>query len=735
MNFSLLKARVFRNTTTIDFNREINVGKAASQRNYFEAKAVSELPPGWVVVRVRRDRCKHVSESFLFLSFGYGYEEAERYPLNCLNGEMCPSVMSLPQGIKSIRLVIIGDDVENTQITLDFIPICKPEALVRIAFYLYRINKLRGISTLQVLQEKWHQIRKAGVLNIIRNLGSFYDYADTERPLGYQQWIERTERLDTEKRNRILTKEFPYSPLITVICRDTQDYNLLEKTLQSLQLQTYKNWQLHLIIDPETTAEFKQEGSIFTSDNRMVFHALKNPTSTSHDVSFFDNLQGGYVLWVNPGDTLSPFALFYWIDAINQQPDMVAWYCDSDQVNSAGERDRPHFRPRWNRKLFYSQNYINTCCLFQSESFRGITDKVKCVEGAEQYDLFLQYIEQGLEEKIGHIPKVLYHFHSEKHADLSQNNEMAAQERNALCAHFNRMGQSVSVSPGKLPGVHHLKYSLPAPLPRVTIIIPTRDQVKILKQCIKSLLQFTRYPDYNIIVVNNGSDNRDTFAYFDAIKTDSRIRILDYDKPFNFAAINNYAVNQTDAELVCLLNNDMEIISAEWLEEMVRYGVQNEVGCVGAKLLFANGTVQHAGAVCGLGHVAGHAHKFSKRDDPGYFGRLQSAQYYSAVTAACLLVRKEIYQQVGGMNENLAVAYNDIDFCLKVKKAGYKNIYTPYAELYHHESLSRGAEDTEEKKERYQQEVDFMWENWKNELENDNCYNPNLSRLREDFSL
>ena len=187
--------------------------------------------------------------------------------------------------------------------------------------------------------------------------------------------------------------------------------------------------------------------------------------------------------------------------------------------------------------------------------------------------------------------------------------------------------------------------------------------------------------------------------------------------------------------MICLLNNDIEISAGDWLLEMVRYGCQPHVGCVGAKLLYGNNTVQHAGVICGLGNVAGHAHRYLPKDDSGYYGRLQSAQYYSAVTAACLLVRKDVWGEVGGMNEELAVAYNDIDFCLRVKEAGYKNIYTPYVELYHHESISRGSEDSPEKLERYQAEVDYMWQHWSEQLRYDDCYNPNLSKLREDFSL
>ena len=593
MKFSLLKDRILRKSFPVIFEysskTDDNVNKGAC---FFEVAAGFSLPASWVLVNADISGNTYVSEAYFLLDFGNGFEDADRYGLNCLNGQVYGSTLDLPVDVVSLCLVIMikGDNLRQQQLQVTFVPICKTEALTRVALYLYKINKLRGISAAQVLGEKWYQIRKAGVRNIIHNLDSFYDYADAERPVGYLQWIQRTERITAEERREIINRSFPDAPQVNVVCNYEQHARLLQKTITSLQRQIYKNWLLTVVVDSRKAADALQRECCCGSESRIVFHVV----SREDESAIQAKVEGDYLLWIIPGDTLSPFALFYWIEVINDHPEKLAWYCDSDLINEEGERENPHCRPGWNRELFYSQNYINTCCLFQRKGILKVTGAVELVDRWAQYEFFLRCIEQGLEEKIGHIPKVLYHFHSEKDCDLSLYNERAGYESDALQAHFYRLGQTVSVLQGKLKGGHRLQYPLPKILPRVTIVIPTRDQVKILKQCIASLFQLTSYPDYDIIVVNNGSEQKATFTYFDEIKSDPRISILDYDQPFNFAAINNYAVRQTDAEIVCLLNNDMEIISAEWLEEMVRYGVLDDIGCVGAKLLFANGLVQHA---------------------------------------------------------------------------------------------------------------------------------------------
>jgi GT2 family glycosyltransferase len=270
----------------------------------------------------------------------------------------------------------------------------------------------------------------------------------------------------------------------------------------------------------------------------------------------------------------------------------------------------------------------------------------------------------------------------------------------------------------------------------VSLIIPTRNSHGVLRVCIDSIREKTTYSNYEIIVVDNGSDDPESLYYFRELEYHGIARILRYDKPFNYSAINNFAVAHARGELVGLINNDMEVISPGWLDEIVSLALLPGTGCVGAKLYYPNETIQHAGVILGLGGVAGHSHKHAPRIRRGYFGRLHLVQNISAVTAACLIVRKSIYEEVGGLDaDNLAVAFNDVDFCLRVTQAGYTNAWTPHAELYHHESLSRGAEDSPEKQKRFEGEVLYMKARWGDKLMRDPYYSPNLTLRREDFSI
>jgi GT2 family glycosyltransferase len=271
----------------------------------------------------------------------------------------------------------------------------------------------------------------------------------------------------------------------------------------------------------------------------------------------------------------------------------------------------------------------------------------------------------------------------------------------------------------------------------VSLIVPTRDRLDVLRPCVEALLQRTAYRHFEVLIVDNQSSRPETLAYLgDVARRDARVRVLRWDYPFNYSAINNFAAAQAGGAILGLLNNDVEPINADWLDEMVRQAVRPEIGCVGAKLYYPSGRIQHAGVILGIGDVAGHGHKYFPGTASGYFGRLKVVQNLSAVTGACLMVRKQVFEQVGGLDaEHLPVAFNDIDFCLRVREAGYRNLWTPYAELYHHESVSRGGEDTPEKQARFRAEVEYMKATWGEQLIQDPAYNTNLTRKREDFSL
>jgi len=308
----------------------------------------------------------------------------------------------------------------------------------------------------------------------------------------------------------------------------------------------------------------------------------------------------------------------------------------------------------------------------------------------------------------------------------------------AVTEHLKRIGADASVREhehARLKGHFHVSYQLPAELPKVSLIIPTRDGLQLLKRCIDSILTLTDYDNYEIVIVDNQSSERETKEYLGQVVADPRVRVLAYDQPFNYSAINNYAVRETSGELLGLVNNDIEVISPGWLREMAGHAMRPEIGAVGAMLYYPDNTIQHAGVVLGLGGVAGHVHGGHSRGYIGQMGRAQLTQNLSAVTAACLLIRRSVFEEVEGLDESLRVAFNDVDFCLRVRRLGYRNLWTPLAELYHHESATRGYEDSPEKQARFVGEVQRMQMIWGDELIMDPAYSPNLTLTGTPFEL
>lgn len=439
-----------------------------------------------------------------------------------------------------------------------------------------------------------------------------------------------------------------------------------------------------------------------------------------------DTVLDDYVCLVDSNYILHEGSKELLIHYLAKHPNASLVYPDEDQFNQEGMRSNPWFKTDWNYDLFLAQDYVANCFVCRKAWY------------AEHKLLFdMLGLEHALasilpklpEDSVVHLPLVLVHKRSSASNNLDQKREL---ER----------GVAIKTALPNLASVDFINnslafsFSIPNPEPLVSLIIPTRNGFEILKPCVESILDKTTYTNFEILILDNQSTDDATLVWFKSIQEDTRIRVLPYDHPFNYSAINNFGVKHAQGSIIGLINNDVEVIGGNWLTEMVSHACRAEVGCVGAKLYYSNGQIQHAGVILGLGHVAGHAHRFAERDSSGYFNRLNLVQNYSAVTGACLLVRRSIYEQVGGLNErDLAVAYNDVDFCLRVRAAGYRNVWTPHAELYHHESVSRGEDDTPEKKARFAKEVAYMRSTWAEELKNDPCYNPNLSKLREDFSL
>ncbi|MFK7854351.1 MAG: glycosyltransferase [Granulosicoccus sp.] len=427
--------------------------------------------------------------------------------------------------------------------------------------------------------------------------------------------------------------------------------------------------------------------------------------------------------------------LRYRVDAIDTllreaSDTSVLVYADHDHVDKSDNYHHPVLKPEWNPELLLNTNYIEhpfilRCdWLLQHQVGEGST--IQATQLALVKAAFtLQH------QQVVRIPQVLATVQTDDGFK-----PCSADWKQVVQQVINESEPEAIVGQGLLQSSARITWPLPKQAPTVDIIIPTKDKVGVLRTCIESVLGKTGYPNYQINVIDNDSSEADTFSYYDSLAMNHRVKIFHHSGGFNFSAINNAAIKQTEAEIVVLLNNDTEVINEGWLDELIRQAIRPGIGCVGAKLYYSNGMIQHGGVITGITGIAGHAHRYQDGDADGYCGRLKFSQNFSAVTAACLAVRRAVFEQLGGLDEQeLGVAWNDVDFCLRVESAGYRNIWTPYAELYHHEGFSRGADDTKQKVLRARSEFAVMQQRWNLSSRVDPAYHPALTREHEDFSL
>jgi glycosyltransferase involved in cell wall biosynthesis len=558
----------------------------------------------------------------------------------------------------------------------------------------------------------------------------------------YKEWVRLYDTLNDKDIVKIKAriKQLERSPLISIVM---PVYNpplaMLEEAIKSVQGQLYPNWELCIADDASRNkGVHKLLKGYAAKDARIkVVFRKKNGHISAASNSALTLVKGEYIALLDNDDLLPEHALYWLAEAIISNPEAGLIYSDEDKIDQAGQHYDPYFKPDWNPDLFLSHNMICHLGAYSTELVRKLGGFREGLEGAQDYDLALRCSEQLTPQQIIHIPRVLYHWRSHPGSTAqagSEKNYALLAGKKALNDHFSRI--KVSAKAQLLDfGMYRACYEIPIKPPLVSLIIPTRNGLALITQCIDSIFAKTTYKNYEIIIVDNNSCDPQTLAYFESLAENKHIKIIRDEGPFNFSALNNNAVKQARGEYIGLINNDIEVISPDWLTEMVSLAMQPGVGSVGARLWYPNDTLQHGGVVIGVGGVAGHSHKHLRKDAPGYFSRAQLIQTMSAVTAACLIIKKSIYQEVEGLDEeNLTIAFNDIDFCLRVRDAGYRNIWTPYAELYHHESATRGFDDTPEKKLHFSKEVRYMKKRWGNALMSDPAYSPNLTLDREDFS-
>jgi len=696
------------------------------------------VDPGWYLVNARFhvQRGRLAMPSF-YPDYGSGFSDATRITmLDPPDGQLL-SVVCFHAHVPRLRF---DPSVTSCDFSLD-------------GFSLTRISRVHAARRmLRGIREASH-ISRAAVAQMVmkaffrEGAGAFGGwlygiYLKRGKASGeYANWIDVFDRLRDDELERLSGSvgSLPSKPTISIVM---PVYNTpaewLKRCIDSVRAQTYPHWQLCIADDASPNRDVRPLLKKFAASDpriKLVFRESNGHISEASN-SALQVATGDYIALLDHDDELPPHALHLVARTLAENPDLKLVYSDEDKIDEHGQRFAPFFKPDWNPDLLRSQNYICHLGVYSRALVQSVGGFRKGFEGSQDYDLALRCIEQLKPEEIGHIPHVLYHWRAISGSTalaMGEKNYAAEAGRRALEEHLARTGRAGTAQVQN--GGYRVQYPVPAPQPKVSLIIPTRDRVDLLRMCIGSILAKTDYANYEVVIVDNQSAEPETLAYFREVQHDSRVRVLPYDAPFNYSLINNFAVSQCDGAIVGLVNNDIEVIHADWLSEMVSQAIRPGIGAVGAMLYYPDDTIQHAGVVVGLGGVAGHAYLSQPRGYPGQMWRASLVQNFSAVTAACLLVRRSVFDEVGGLDEGLQVAFNDVDFCLRIRARGYLNLWTPHAELYHHESASRGYEDTPEKIERFSREIAFVKHRWGDSLLSDPAYNPNLTLSSHHFEL
>lgn len=539
-------------------------------------------------------------------------------------------------------------------------------------------------------------------------------------PYAYDLWIERVERASTTLPGTATSNPgSQIRPKISIVVTNLRsaDLSAIEASFLSISQQTYPNWEL---LVPEEAKDRLPQRFI---DQAGIWLASGEQSEFAQAVA---HANGRYILKLRAGHRLPANALDLYVSKLQHARSPTILYGDQDEISESGERQKPWLKPEWNSEMFLAQDYLSDACLIETELAKSAAKADPSAPRTTPYSLLLTAtaITHG---PICHVPRIVCH------TDPALTKPDGSARIDAVRAYLQPDGAVVTNGPFDTVRVH---WPLPIALPLVSIIVPTRDKLELLRPCISSVLDKTSYPSFEVIIVDNQSVSRETKDYFDKIGNWDNISILKYDDEYNYASINNFAVQRSSGNIVCLLNNDTEVINEEWLEELVRYAIRPDIGAAGAMLLYDDGTIQHAGVVIGLGEAAGHAHRHLSRVEPGYFCQAHIPRLVSAVTAACLVVERHKFDAVGGLDAvGFGTAFNDVDFCLKLEKAGWRNVYAPQAMLYHYESKSRGSDLAPANVDRYRRELALLQQRWETKTYIDPIHHPLLDRSFETYTL
>jgi GT2 family glycosyltransferase len=560
-------------------------------------------------------------------------------------------------------------------------------------------------------------------------------FSHSGRRNAYTNWIRQYEPGPAELAEQ-RRQQFSEQPLVSILLAPQgAPPDGIIRCVRSVQAQTYASWELCVADDGPGPGD--DIHAVASADRRIRWTRLPPGTGTVQALNAaFTTAAGAYVTVVEARDLLAPFALFEVVQAINERPETEVIYSDEDSVDETGmRRSNPRFKPDWSPDLLRSCPYLGALTVYR----RRLLDKIggfnPDAEGAHGYDLALRATEAA--QGIVRIPKVLYHRCARQHNDQSApagEDHAPEPARRALAEHLKRLGIAGQVQPGLVPGSYRIAYAIFG-RPLVSIIIPNRDCIPLLAQCVRSVEAAT-HRHFEIIIAENNSQQTETFDYYRTLERQPGVRVLRWGRPFNYAAINNFAAAQCQGDVLLFLNNDVEALRADWIERLLEHALRPEVGAVGAKLFYPDGSIQHGGVMLGYGGHAGHCHRFCPGSSAGYCGRLAVVQNFSAVTGACLMMRRSVFEEVGGFDEDFVLDFNDVDLCLRIRQQGYWVVWTPHALLCHHECKTRGRADTFERRALTAREAALFTVKWCDRIRRgDPFYSPNLSLEYEDFSL
>jgi GT2 family glycosyltransferase len=688
-------------------------------------------PSGWCIVSYQVFNASRSLAPILYVDCGAGFGEGGPIRLPPQTDGVVETLVLLPRGTRGLRLDLTDP----------------------VARFAIRDVTVREVGKLHILGRAWRQNRRHAHRGLRFLLENGWPAAKAKLLRGllpgsievdYDSWVGLYDTLSDSDCKAIAAHigRMAAQPLISIVMPvyNTPD-RYLRRALDTVLEQLYQHWELCIADDASTADHVAATLAEYADlDSRIkVARRESNGHISAASNSALKLAAGAFVALMDHDDELPPHALYMVAAELERHPDADILYSDEDKIDENGRRYDPYFKSDWDPDLFHGRNLVSHLGVFRRSLLTAIGGFRVGYEGSHDYDLALRAVEKTEAGRIRHIPMILYHWRvcpadSSSTVALSTATDAA---RRALRDHFHRTGVAATV--GAAPGAEwysRIRYPMPDPAPPVTLIVPTRDKLDLLRQCVEGLLEKTDYSNLDVLILDNNSVEPETLEYFASLKDRPRVRVLRHEGAFSFSAINNHAVAHARGSLIGLINNDIKVIEPNWLTEMVSHAVRPEVGAVGAKLYYGDDTIQHAGVVTGINGVANHVHKGLPRQHPGYFDRLRLVHSLSCVTAACLIMRKAVFEEVEGLDaDHLAVAFNDVDLCLRLRERGYRIVWTPHAELYHLESASRGSDMAPDKSDRFMREIRYMHERWGATLTADPFYNPNLALDSCDFAL